>query len=117
MNAGIQLTGIIQPSPDMIYDQNYEAGEVLLPLQDGQWTLFSVQPIFTSKDESLPTVREYHAGHPAATRCQVTWLAADQVAYGYSVGKFIEAQKRQEQAQRQQAIAAAAKPQLVLPTR
>jgi len=111
MNAGVQLTGIIQPSPDMIYDQNYETGETILPLVEGQWTIFSVQPIFTQKDETLPIQRDYHAGHPAGSRCQVTWLAADQVAYKHSVGLFLAQQEKQRQAQ----IAQSSKPKLVLP--
>lgn len=111
MNAGVNLTGIIQPSPDMIYDQNYEEGETLLPKEAGKWTLFSIQPIFTKDDATLPIVREYSPGHPVPTAVQATWLAADTEAYKLTVGRFLEQEKQRQRA----AAAQAAKPKIVIP--
>lgn len=111
MNAGIQLSGVVQPSPDMIYDEVYEPNEIILPKQEGRWTLFGAQPIFTKDDETIPMVREYHAGHPTPTLVQVTWLAADQIAYRFTIGKYIEQQKQLQR----QAAAQAAQPQILIP--
>jgi len=111
MSAGVQLTGMIQPSPDMVYDETYEADETILPKQDGRWTLFAVQPIFTKADEALPIAREYNPGHPASSPVQVTWLAADQVAYSYTFGKFREQQTQMARAQAAEQM----KPKILVP--
>lgn len=111
MTAGVQLTGMIQPSPDMIYDETYETGETILPKLDGKWTLFAAQPIFTKADAALPIVREYAPGHPASTAVQVTWLAADQEAYRSTYARYAEQQLQMQRAQ----AAAAAKPKLLVP--
>lgn len=111
MTAGVQLTGMIQPSPDMIYDVSYEAGDIILPREAGKWTLFAAQPIFTKDDTPLPVVRDYSPGHAAPSAVQVTWLAANEEAYGVSHAAFI----RQQQAlQRAQALQQA-KPKLLVP--
>lgn len=111
MTAGVQLTGMIQPSPDMIYDETYEQGENILPKLDGKWTLFAVQPIFTKDDAALPVIREYAPGHPAPTPVQVTWLAADQDAYSRTFARFAEQQARMKRQQ----VVEASKPKLLVP--
>lgn len=111
MTAGVQLTGMIQPSPDMIYDVSYEAGDTILPREVGKWTLFATQPIFTKDDPALPVVRDYAPGHPAPTAVQVTWLAANEEAYGISFAAFA---KQQEAMQRAQALQQA-KPKILIP--
>lgn len=111
----VQLTGIIQPDPSMIYDEVYAKGERIIPKEPGQYTLFSIQPIYTRDDEEVgpPVPALVGAGHPAQGRVQVTWLAADDEAYKFTAVKFLAVRKEQER----QAALAQAQPKILVPQR
>lgn len=111
---GVQLTGIIQPDPSMIYDEVYAKGELVIPKQAGQYTLFSIQPVYTQEDEEEPVfLTPGGAGFPAQRRVQVTWLAADDEAYKITAVKFLAVRKEQER----QAALAQAQPKILVPQR
>lgn len=92
----IQITGQMQPDAAMVQDELYEEGEILLPREEGRWTLFAVNRIYTKDDARKP--REViEAGYPTPYPVQATWLAADDTAFRITLTRL---QKEREEAER-----------------
>lgn len=109
----IQITGQVQPQTAMIQDETYELGEVVLPRADGQWTLFAANRIFTKDDGAFSMGDDLTPGRNAPYPVQVTWLAADDVAFQITYQRYVKEAQEAERRQNQQLIKPAT-PQLLV---
>ncbi len=75
---------LMQPDPRVIVEEIYEAGEALLPKQEGEFLLLHMQPIYSKDSQAFqrgahdlgPTVWDtthFKAGPPAPGPCVVLW--------------------------------------------
>ena len=109
----IQITSQMQPQAAMIQDETYAYGDKILPRLDGQWTLFAANRIFTKNDAAFSIEDEPTPGRSAPYPVQVTWLAADDVAFQLTYQRYFKEQQEAERRQQQQLIKPAT-PQLLV---
>lgn len=77
----VNLMAMVQAEPAMIYEEIYAKGEIVLPKLPGKFTLYSSMGIFQKDVQDPIGDKDVAPGLMAPRECQVTWMAADDVAF------------------------------------